>query len=60
MNKNMKQNRKTTFFRQKLLAMSIAGLFTGVVSTSVTQASDIDIYQEAKSGEITLMFMLDI
>ncbi|MBJ9956525.1 pilus assembly protein [Acinetobacter courvalinii] len=60
MNKNMKQNRKTTFYRQKLLAMSIAGLFTGVVSTSVTQASDIDIYQEAKSGEITLMFMLDI
>lgn len=60
MNKNMKQNRKTTFFRQKLLAMSIAGLFTGVVSTSVTQASDIDIYQEAKSGEISLMFMLDI
>lgn len=60
MNKNMKQNRKTTFYRQKLLAMSIAGLFTGVVSTSVTQASDIDIYQEAKSGEISLMFMLDI
>lgn len=60
MNKNMKQNRKTTFYRQKLLAMSIAGLFTGVVSSSITQASDIDIYQEAKSGEITLMFMLDI
>lgn len=60
MNKNMKQNCKTTFYRQKLLAMSIAGLFTGVVSTSVTQASDIDIYQEAKSGEISLMFMLDI
>ncbi|WP_038346453.1 PilC/PilY family type IV pilus protein [Acinetobacter sp. A47] len=56
----MKQNRKTTFYRQKLLAMSIAGLFTGVVSSSITQASDIDIYQEAKSGEITLMFMLDI
>ena len=51
---------KTRFYRQKLLAMSIAGLCTGVVSTSVTQASDIDIYQEAKSGEITLMFMLDI
>lgn len=60
MNKNMKQNRNTTFYRQKLLAMSIAGLFTGVVSTSVTQASDIDIYQEAKSGEITLMLLFDL
>jgi type IV pilus assembly protein PilY1 len=60
MNKNMKQNLKTRFYHQKLLAMSIAGLFTGVVSTSVTQASDIDIYQEAKSGDITLMMLLDI
>ncbi|MCH7394494.1 pilus assembly protein PilY [Acinetobacter dispersus] len=60
MNKNMKQSDRLKFYRQKLLTMSIAGLCTGIVSTSVTQASDIDIYQEAKSGEISLMFMLDI
>ena len=47
-------------YRQKLLTTSITALCTGLVSTSVTQASDVDIYQEAKSGEITLMFMLDI
>lgn len=47
-------------YRQKILATTISLLCTGLISTSVTQASDIDIYQEAKSGEITLMFMLDI
>lgn len=46
-------------YRQKLLTTGITALCTGVVSTSVTQASDIDIYQEAQSGSITLMFMLD-
>jgi len=47
-------------YRHKLLATSIAAALTGLVVASVTQASDIDIYQEAKSGTITLMFMLDI
>lgn len=40
--------------------MNIAALSTVVLSSSVTQASDIEIYQEAKSGQITLMFMPDI
>ncbi len=31
-----------------------------MIATSVTQASDIDIYQQAKAGDITLMMMLDI
>lgn len=46
--------------RYKVLVISIAAISTMLVSTSVTQASDIDIYQDAKSGEVTLMFMLDI
>ncbi|MEK5762010.1 pilus assembly protein [Acinetobacter junii] len=59
MNKNMQKEFRLKPYRQKLLATSITALCTGLVSTSVTQASDIDIYQEAQSGSITLMFMLD-
>lgn len=55
----MQKEFRLKLYRQKLLATSITALCTGVVSTSVTQASDIDIYQEAQSGSITLMFMLD-
>ncbi|MBK0064782.1 MULTISPECIES: pilus assembly protein PilY [unclassified Acinetobacter] len=47
-------------YPHKLLATSIAAISTSLIMTSVVQASDIDIYQEAKSGQITLMFMLDI
>lgn len=54
------QNNEKKTYRHKLLVTSIAALFTAVVASSVTQASDIDIYQEAKSGQVTLMFMLDI
>lgn len=46
--------------RYKVLVISMAAISTMLVSTSVTQASDIDIYQDAKSGDTTLMFMLDI
>lgn len=46
--------------RYKVLAASVAAFSTVLVTTSVTQASDIEIYQDAKSGDITLMFMLDI
>lgn len=46
-------------YRLKLLAASIAAVCTVMVAASVTRASDIDIYQEAQSGTITLMFMLD-
>ncbi|MFZ0023019.1 pilus assembly protein PilY [Acinetobacter sp.] len=54
------QNSEKTSCRHKLFAASIAAFCTSMIATSVTQASDIDIYQEAKSGTITLMFMLDI
>lgn len=47
-------------YRPSLLATSIAAVCTAMVASSVSQASDIDIYQEAKSGTITLMFMIDI
>lgn len=47
-------------FSRNLLATTITALCTGLVVSSTVQASDIDIYQEAKSGEITLMLMLDI
>lgn len=46
--------------RYKVLAASLAALSTALLATSITQASDIEIYQDAKSGDITLMFMLDI
>ncbi|WP_151869779.1 pilus assembly protein [Acinetobacter sp. TUM15509] len=53
---------KNTFasYRQQLLTVSVTAFCTAIIANSVAQASDIDIYQEAKSGEITLMFMLDI
>jgi len=44
-------------YRHKLLATSIAAALTALVMASVTQASDIDIYQEARSGDVILMFM---
>ena len=46
--------------RYKVLVASIAAFSTALVTTSVTQASDIEIYQDAKSGDITLMFMIDV
>ena len=54
------QNSEKKSYRHKLLATSIAAVLTGTVATSVTQASDIDIYQEAKSGQITLMLLFDL
>lgn len=48
------------YYQPKLLALSVAAVTTGLLATTISQASDIEIYQEAKSGEITLMFMLDI
>lgn len=46
--------------RYKVLVASITACTTALVATSVSQASDIDIYQNAKSGDVTLMFTLDI
>lgn len=47
-------------FSKSILAMSVAATSTALVLSTAVQASDIDIYQQAKSGDITLMFMLDI
>lgn len=46
--------------RYKVLAASIAALSTTLTTTSVTQASDIEIYQDAKSGDVTLTFLIDV
>lgn len=48
------------YYQPKLLALSVAAITTGLLSATISQASDIEIYQEAKSGEITLMLLLDI
>ena len=46
---------------KKALAMSLSALMTGFVfSATASYASDIEIYQEARSGNISLMFVLDI
>lgn len=44
---------------KKFLTTCISSVATGLICTSVV-ASDIDIYQNATAGDITLMFMLDI
>ncbi len=59
MNK-MKKNALHKAYIRTLLATSISAVVTGTTLSGIAQASDIDIYQTAKSGDITLMFMLDI
>lgn len=58
----MKQlkNNFLSSYGYKVLVASVAAVSTALITTSVTQASDIEIYQDAKSGDITLMFMLDV
>lgn len=60
----MKINKKSydlvKSFSKSMLVMSIAATSTILVMNSAVNASDIDIYQQAKAGDITLMFMLDI
>lgn len=46
-------------FNLKTLAVSLSTLITAGIATS-TQASDIEIYQEATAGATSLVFMLDI
>ena len=55
-------NNKMKFkkFSQNVLATTITALCTGLIISSTVQASDIDIYQQAKSGTISLMMMLDV
>lgn len=57
--KTIFKNTKKTY-RRKLLATSIAAVCSMIFTTSVSQASDIEIYQQAKTGNITLMMMLDV
>src|SRR5690606_21834161 len=54
------KNNFLSSYGYKVLVASMTALSTVLVTTSVTQASDIEIYQDAKSGDVTLMFMLDI
>lgn len=54
MNKKVFRN-----YYYKVLVVSLTAIYTGLVASSVTQASDIEIYQEAKSGTVTLMMLLD-
>lgn len=58
---NLLKNGQDKTIVKKVLASCIAATLTGgVVFSSVTQASDIELYQAAKSGDITLMFLLDL
>ena len=46
---------------KKVLAVSISAMMTSLMlGVTATKASDIEIYQEARSGNISLMFVLDI
>ena len=58
----MKMTSKNIFRpAKKILAMSLSAITATLVSTSTTTyASDIDIYQQARSGDITLMMLFDI
>ena len=58
--KNINKNNYEFNFQKKALVSVMTAVFTTVMTTGVSQASDIDIYQQAKSGDITLMFLLDL
>ena len=46
---------------KKVLALSLSAIMTAAVATAtMTHASDIDIYQQARSGDISLMMLFDI
>lgn len=53
------QIEKKPSYRRHVLATSISAISTLLVASSVAQASDIEIYQAAKSGTVTLMMVLD-
>lgn len=60
---NMKPNNLKQYAHpaQKALVVSLSAVMTAMVcSSTTTYASDIEIYQEARSGNISLMFVLDI
>ncbi|WP_130803485.1 PilC/PilY family type IV pilus protein [Acinetobacter ihumii] len=51
---------KLQSYCKNVAVISLSALCSGLLITSSTQASDIDIYQQAKSGTISLMMLLDI
>lgn len=61
--KNIQKIEKFSLFCRKSFASSVSAAMTVLLCVSTVtqlQASDIDIYQPAKSANVTLMFMLDI
>lgn len=54
------KNKILKSLKPKFLTACISAFSTGMVLSSVVQASDIDVYQQARSGDITLMFLLDL
>ena len=58
--KKMQSESSKSIFRKKVLASLVAAASASLIATGVSQASDIEIYQEAKSGQITLMMLFDI
>jgi len=58
--KLIKKIKQIKEYHEHVIAIVITILCTTLIASSVTRASDIDIYQQARSGDITLMLMLDI
>lgn len=59
--KNQKKIITDTQPLKNVLAMSVATIMTSMICLStMSYASDIEIYQEAKSGSISLMLLLDM
>ncbi|QIO10455.1 pilus assembly protein PilY [Acinetobacter lanii] len=50
----------TRLLPRQVLVASMSAILSGLVLTSAVQASDIEIYQKAKEGDRTLMFLLDV
>lgn len=58
--KKMQSESSKSIFRKKVLASLVAAASASLIATGVSHASDIEIYQEAKSGQITLMLLFDL
>ena len=60
MKKKLTLESMTRLLPRKVLVASMSAILSSLVLTSVVQASDIEIYQKAKEGDRTLMFLLDV
>lgn len=49
-----------TLNSRNILSTAVSALMTMMVCSSVSRASDIEIYQNAKPSTITLMMLIDI